>query len=149
MDGFWRDKRIRGLTEDGRTLALYALTCSDRSSEGFYALAAAIGRFDLQWDQERWAAAWRELAAADFAEYDDDAEVVFIVRALKHHPPKGSNRTDGRRGQIPGAVSKVAATQQSPRLFARFLESADKRATEFAHALREHYGLADTKDPFA
>jgi hypothetical protein len=130
--GFWRDPKIRGLSEDGRTLAVYLLTCPERRTEGLYGLPVVLATDELQWTRERLQMAVLELEMCGFARYDLGAQAVFIVRALKFHPPRGPK-------QIVGAVSKVAEVRDSGGLFWAFLEAADRYAPEFAAALRDRY----------
>jgi len=131
---FWQDRKIRTLSEDGRTLAIYLLTCPDRTSEGFYGLPRVLLLDHLGWFPDRLTEALTCLADADFAHYDDDAEVVFVTRALKYNTPRGIK-------SIRGGVSVLDSTHGAPDLFARFLASADRYAPEFAGAIRQRYGI--------
>jgi hypothetical protein len=140
---FWRDKKVRRFGYNAKLLAIYLLTAQERAQEGFYWLPLPHLLGDLNWSLEDFKAALAELVEADFADYDDEAEVVFIARALKYHPPAGP-------AQIKGAVKRVAETQKSPRLFARLLASAEQRAPDFHTALRAHWNLTPStpsRDP--
>lgn len=134
---FWQDRKIRSLTGDGRTLAIYLLTCPDRAAEGFYGLPRVLALDHLCWTSERFLRVLTELASVDFAEYDEDGEVVFIVRALKYQPPTGPK-------SIRGALKALDDVHDAPRLFGRFLESADRYAPEFGTAIRARYGLPES-----
>lgn len=135
---FWQDRKIRSLSPDGRTLALYLLTCPDRSAEGFFTLPAVMPANHLLWQKERLDGAWadigRELGkdGEPFALYDSDAEVVLICKALKYHPPKGIK-------SIRGALKVLDGVHDAPVLFDRFVAAADRYAPEFASAIRERY----------
>lgn len=133
---FWDDDKVRAWPEDARSLALYLLTSEHRNAEGFYRLSMATAADDLQWDVERVKAAMKDVVASGFAEYDDRARVVLVMKALKYQAPK-----PGRPASMQGAVSAVVAVQGSPRLFGLLLEAADKYAPAFGRALRSHYGL--------
>lgn len=132
---FWRDRKIRGLSEDGRMLAIYFLTCEHRTTEGFYNLPRVLVIDDLRWNTGRFDAACMELADVGFARYDTNAEVVFITKGLKYNTPKGVNATKG-------AVTAIDTVQDAPDLFRLFLDAADHYAPAFAEAIRERYGLA-------
>lgn len=130
----WRDTRFRAFTEDGRALALYLLTCPDRTTEGFYSLQRVNLLDDLHWDEGRFYRALVELVDAEFASYDDKAQVAFIAKALKFHPPRGVK-------SIKGAINVLDSTMDAPTLFGRFLDAADRYAPLFAAAIRERYGI--------
>lgn len=136
---FWRDRKIRGLSEDGRMLAIYFLTCEHRTTEGFYNLPRVLVIDDLRWNTGRFDAACMELADVGFARYDTNAEVVFITKGLKYNTPLGVK-------SIKGAVVAVDTVKDAPELFQRFLVSADRYAPRFAEALRAFYNLRETDD---
>ena len=126
---------MRKLSEDGRALAIYLLTCPDRTTEGFYSLPRVLALDHLRWSADRLAAAFIELADCDFARYDHEAEVVFIVKGLKYHPPSSRN-------SIVGAVRIIDTTQDASELFWAFLGAATRYAPAFAEAICAHYGIA-------
>jgi hypothetical protein len=132
---FWDDEKARHWSQDGRHLALYLLTCSRRTAEGFYRLSVAVALDDLHWTRERWDAAIAELIKADFADYDEKARLVFIVKALKYHAPIHGPKS------IKGALNVLEEAKGSPRLFSRFLEAADHYESALAAAIRHQYKL--------
>lgn len=137
---FWQDRKIRSLSPDGRSLALYLLTCPSRAAEGFYGLEAALVGSHLLWQPDRLTGAWASMAdqtgkdGLPFAEYDPFAEVVFINKALKYHPPKGIK-------SIRGALKVLDGVHDAPVLFGRFVAAADRYAPEFAEAIRRRYEM--------
>lgn len=131
---YWRDQKVRAWSHDGRTLAIYLLTCASRSSEGFYALPVPLALDELRWDRERLETAAQELASSDFAHYDLDTEAVFVAKGLKYNAPAGPTR-------IKGAVKLLDRVHGSPELFERFLAAADHYAPSFAAAIRTRYGI--------
>lgn len=134
---FWNSLTVRGWTEDGRTLALYLLTCPNRANEGFYHLPLGLVPDDLMWDHERTRAALAELMASDFVDIDEKARVVLIVKALKY-----TKQISGPPS-LKGALNKLDKVNGSPRLFARFLDGAEKYQPDLAHAIRSHYSLPE------
>ena len=136
-DTFWDDEKVRKWTDDGRYLALYLLTCSRRTGEGFYRLPLVNALDDLGWERGRLDAAMRELCESDFADHDEDARLVLIVKALKHHPPIHG------AASIKGAINVLDKAKGSPRLFSRFLAAADRYEQDFAAAIRHHYDLPE------
>lgn len=136
---FWDDLKVRGLPEDGRTLALYLLTCPEQSTEGFYRLPAVAAARHLQWEPTRVLDAFRELGAVDFARYDEHAEAVLVIKALKYRRPANAN-------VVKAAVQRLDRVQDAPELFARFLRQADKYAPTLADAIRDRYDLEPLHD---
>ncbi len=126
---FWQDRKMRRITEDGRTLAIYLLTCPDRTAEGFYSLPRVLALDHLRWNAGRLDAAFIELADAGFAQYDTAAEVVFVVKGLKYNPPRA-------RTSIKGAVTALDTVQDAPELFRRFLAAANHYAPDLAASIR-------------
>lgn len=125
---------MRALTEDGRTLAIYLLTCPDRTTEGFYSLPRVLAMDQLRWDEHRLGAAFEELSKAAFAQYDTGAEVVLLLKGLKYNTPKA-------RTSIKGAVNAIDTVQDAPELFQAFLSAADRYAPALAEAIRGRYGI--------
>ena len=136
---FWGDRKVRQMGEPAHTLAIYLLTNAERQSEGFYALPVALALDQLKWDRATLELAADELRDLDFALYDLDAEAVFIVKALKFHPPRGPK-------QITAAVRSLGGTD-APYLFWQFLNAADRYAPTFAAAVRARYSIPDKSEP--
>ncbi len=134
---FWDDEKVRGWTEDGRTLGIYLLTCSHRTAEGFYRLPVTVVIDDLKWTPERWDAALAALIEADFCDYDAGARLVLIRKALKYHSPIRGPKS------IKGALNALLNVKGSSRLFGKFLAAADKYEPEFAAGIRHEYDLPE------
>lgn len=133
---FWADRKVHSWSQDARTLALYLLTCPDRTSEGFYSLPLVLILDHLGWASGRFEKAMAELHEAEFAEYSREAEAVFIVRALKYNAPRGPM-------SIRGALKMLDSVDGAPDLFTRFLAAAAKYEPPFAAAIRDRYGLPE------
>lgn len=78
--------------DDTRHVALYLLTCRHRRMEGVYRLPWPYILADLGWTEKRLRAAWDELLAHGFIEYDEHPGVVWIVKALERQPPDNENQ---------------------------------------------------------
>lgn len=130
----WEDAKVRALVEDARVLFVYLLTNRLRISEGFYALPVVLATSQLGWAFQRLHRAADYLTDSDLAVYDLAAEVVLIVKGLKHNPPRGAK-------SISAAVKKLETVQGAPILFDRFLASAEKYAPDFGAAIRVRYDL--------
>jgi hypothetical protein len=134
---FWDDEKVRSWTDDGRTLAIYLLTCSHRTAEGFYRLPATVALDDLKWQRDRWDAAVAELAETDFADYDAGPRLVLVRKGLKYHAPIHGPKS------IKGALNVLDKAKGSPRLFGKFLAAADKYESDFAAGIRHEYDLPE------
>lgn len=99
---FWPKARARGWSDQQITLGLYLLTCKHRNLEGLYVLPKPYIAADLAWPAKRVEETLATLIDAGFAQYDDDAQVVLIPKALKHQSPSTKN-------QITGAIAQLKA----------------------------------------
>lgn len=126
---FWRGDRRRW-SDDQKLLALYLLCCEHRSLEGYYFLPKGYIIADLPgWDMSKVDRLLGALVACGFCSYDEDAQVVFVVKALEHDAPKGPRR-------VTGAVKALRAVPAST-LWPAFLEACATHAPELAEALAE------------
>lgn len=80
---FWQSEDMRSRSEDGRTLALYLLTCEHSSMLGAFRLPLAYACEDLQWPSERVREGFRNLSETVFCTYDDRSQWVVIHRFLQ------------------------------------------------------------------
>jgi hypothetical protein len=115
--------------DDTMLTALYLLTCKHRTTEGIYHLPLQYGATDKRWPLKRFVRAFDKLLADGFVEYDDDAQVLFIVNALKWQQPANPN-------QRKSALKKLRCLPATP-LLSRFGEQAGTLAPEFAQWLDE------------
>lgn len=137
----WAHARRERWTEDERTMALYLLTCDHRTTEGFFWLPKAYIGADLGWDAERLGKAFASLLHQDFIAYDDEAEVLLIVKAMQYQRPDNAN-------QQKAAIKSLKMLPRN-RLWPRFRECAEAFAEAFAEALSqalpEGFGLPEAK----
>jgi hypothetical protein len=117
--------------EDTKLLALYILTCDHRTTEGLFRLPKPYICADLQWLPERLGKPFSKLLANGFIEYDETAQVVLIVKALKWQRPDNPNQQ----------TAAIKALEELPetRLWERFLTVAEEYAKGFAQALRQAF----------
>lgn len=126
---FWAEARRAGWDDQTKNLALYFLTCTHRNLEGLYSLPKAYVAADLGWTSKVVDDTLDTLEADGFVQYDEQAEVVFVVKALKYHAPKSEK-------QIQGAIASLEALPATP-LFMGFQASADTHSEGFAEELRD------------
>jgi hypothetical protein len=116
-------------SEDMRTLAVYMLTCPHRTIEGLFVLPKPYICGDMKWELERLAKPFAELLADGFIDYEEDAQVCFIVKALEYQTPSNGNMDTAAVRRL----KMVPAT----RLDGPFLVSAVHHCQRFAKRLRE------------
>lgn len=98
---FWTSANIRELSEDGRALAIYLLTCPHGTIAGVFRLPDGYASEDLQWSADRVQATLSELLANGFATRCEATKWVWVVKHLEWNPPENPNQKK--------AASKVAA----------------------------------------
>lgn len=84
-------------TEDQLHLALYLLTCEHRKFEGIYRLPLAYACEDLSWPRAKVRSNLQQLEDAGFARYDDVAQIVWVVKALKRQKPNANQAKSAAR----------------------------------------------------
>lgn len=89
---FWTSGTIQRLTDDGKMLALYLLSCPHNNIIGAFRLPTAYACDDLGWDGERFRNAFRTLEQAGFAIFCRQSKWVCIVKFLDWNPPENPNQ---------------------------------------------------------
>lgn len=117
--------------DDMRLVAVYLMTCRHRVMEGLYRLPPAYGPADMGWKPQRFERAFRALVADGFIEYDQAAQVVWLVNALDWQAPANPN-------QARAAVKALAEVPGSP-LRDRFIAKAVTVSERFAKELAERF----------
>lgn len=126
---FWRGDR-RQWADDQKLLALYLLSCEHRSLEGYYFLPKGYIIADLPgWEMPKVDQHFGALIACGFCCYDENAQVVFVIKALEHDAPKGDRR-------VRGAVNALRAVPAST-LWPAFLAACATHAPDLSKALAE------------
>lgn len=90
----WGDERFRSLSRpqpNAQTLFTYLLTGPHNLGPGCFEAGEYGLAEKLRWPIEGFRAAFVELEAADMVRADWDAQVVWIVKAIKHDPPANPN----------------------------------------------------------
>ena len=80
---FWTSDDARALSEDGRALALYLMTCPHGNMLGCFRLPNAYASDDMQWGSERVSEAFAELYRKGFAYRCERSHWVVIFKHLK------------------------------------------------------------------
>lgn len=132
---FWKDPQVRSWLKAGEhltvTSALYLLTCDHKNSEGLYWLPMEYVSTDLALEADQVGECMARLMDKGFMEYDRDAEVVFLPKALKYHEPKARN-------QIKGAITALEGVPETY-LFGHFVTAAESLAPTLAKEIRKAF----------
>ena len=119
---FWTDVTVAAWSDPQKLLALYLLTCPHRNLQGLYRLSIRYAADDLGWSEARTKRVLEELIADGFAEYDWEAKVVLLPKALRYYQP-----TTDR--QLQGAIQTLAKVPATP-LKDRFADLARQHGAD-------------------
>lgn len=87
----WRDDDFRGLTELGKLLFFYLLTCPHGHLAGIFVLPIGYAMEDLGWEPAEIREAWLEIENNAMIQYDDRAKVLLLPNFLKYNPFENKN----------------------------------------------------------
>lgn len=118
--------------DDTRMMAFYVLTNPHRATEGLYRLPMGYIREDLKWADKKIRPALTTLIADEFIQYDEQAGVVLIVKALKWQPPKNPNTAN--------KAASVLETVPETKLDTKFGELAQQHSEQLWKVLQERFG---------
>jgi hypothetical protein len=89
---FWSSATTAGMTDDGKLLALYLMTCSHSTIAGVFRLPDGYVSEDLVWPIERVQQSFSELLSKGFANRCETTKWVWIVKHLEWNPPENPNQ---------------------------------------------------------
>lgn len=98
----WESADFRALSEDGRTLVLYLLTCPHGTIAGTFRVPDGYACEDLQWSAERVAEGFRDLSAKGFATRCEITKWVWVTKFLEWNPPENPNQKTAARKVVAG-----------------------------------------------
>lgn len=87
----WRDDDFRSLSESGKLLFFYLLTCPHGHLSGIFFLPIGYAMEDLGWDDQEIREAWNEIERNEMIEYDARANVLLLPNFLKYNPFENRN----------------------------------------------------------
>jgi hypothetical protein len=99
---FWESDDIRALSDDGRIMALYLMTCPHGTIAGVFRLPDGYACEDLQWLPARVGKALAELLAKGFANRCGTTKWVWVRKHLEWNPPENPNQ---RKSAVKMALS--------------------------------------------
>lgn len=112
---FWSSDDVRSLTDDGKLLALYLLTCEHTTLVGVLRLPDGYATEDLGWTSERVSQGFGELFRNGFANRCETTKWVWIRKFLQWNGPENPNQWKAARkivSQIPPRCSWLVEFQQ-------------------------------------
>lgn len=136
---FWTDPQVEAWSDDAKLLALYLLTCPQRTTEGLFSFRKAYAQADLGWDTERFDKGFTELLEAGFIKFDPDARVLLIMNALRYQAPENEN-------QAKHAVKNLLSLPETP-LTCTFRNLVETHSEHLAKQLPKGFGKGMAKEP--
>ncbi len=88
----WESPTFRALTDDGRMLALYLMTCPHSTMAGVFRLPDGYVAEDVGWSPDRIRAAFGDLAQHGFAKRCSVTRWVWVVKHLEWNPLENPNQ---------------------------------------------------------
>lgn len=91
----WSDVEFKSLSDDGKLLFIYILTCNHRNIIGLYHLPIPYGSYDMSWKEERFSKGLHELLSKGLINYNFNNNIVLIPNYLKYNPLENQNQVKG------------------------------------------------------
>lgn len=88
---FWMSESVKQLSDDGKMLALYLLTCPHGNMLGCFRIPDGYVSDDLNWPIERVSKGFRELSERGFSERCEQSKWVLIFNFLEYNPFENPN----------------------------------------------------------
>ena len=88
----WTSATVREMSEDGRTLALYLLTCSHGTIAGVFRIPDGYASDDLQWGSERVSEGFAELKRKGFATRCETTKWAWVIKHFEWNPLENPNQ---------------------------------------------------------
>lgn len=88
----WESTDFRSLSEDGRALVMYLLTCQHGTIAGVFRVPDGYACEDLQWTAERVSEGFSDLHAKGFATRCDASKWVWVRKFMEWNPPENPNQ---------------------------------------------------------
>jgi len=89
---FWSSSTTSNLSDDGKLLALYLMTCSHATIAGVFRLPDGYVAEDLSWDQKRVSQGFSELLSKGFANRCATTKWVWVCKHLEWNKPENPNQ---------------------------------------------------------
>lgn len=90
--GFWHSRKVKKLSEGGRFLLLYLLSCPHGNMTGCFVLPVGYVSSDLGWTSDRVESAFADLGENGLAERDGETSLIRICGWWGHNPIDNGNQ---------------------------------------------------------
>lgn len=98
--GIWDKARFRSISDDGRLLFFYIITCKHNNMAGMFILRPGYACEDMDWSRERFDKGLGELLQAGLIKHDPTTRIVFDPHQLEKFPPQNPNQAISLMSQI-------------------------------------------------
>lgn len=88
----WESADFRSMSEDGRALVMYLLTCPHGTIAGVFRIPDGYACEDLQWTPERVAEAFKVTLDKGFANRCESTKWVWVTKFLEWNQPENPNQ---------------------------------------------------------
>lgn len=133
----WSDDKFRRLSDDGKMLFVYLVTCPHCRIGGIYLLDKLYAMADLGWSEKRLEKAFPELTISGMALYDEENRVILLPNFLKYDKAENPN-------QVKAIISNLESLPYSL-LTDKFLGLLEQLTKPFAKPFIEQFRKRFTK----
>jgi hypothetical protein len=126
----WESADFRALSEDGRALVLYLLTCTHGTIAGVFRLPDGYACEDLQWSSERVAEGFSNVSSMGFADRCETTKWVWVRKFLEWNPPENPNQRKAAKKIALGVPDQSAWKQAFMRVCGPLLDLQTPSSTE-------------------
>lgn len=140
---FWASQDIRDLTDDGRLLALYLMTCVHGHLAGVFFIPFGYVCEDMQWGSERVAKGFSELSAKGFATHCARTNWAWVCKYLAWNYPENPNQVKAARKMASNLPERCAFRAEFMRYLDAFLGPAPVMTRTLPQTLAEPFRTQD------
>jgi hypothetical protein len=94
---FWGSPTITAMSDDGKLMALYLMTCPHNTIAGVFRLPDGYVEEDMKWGLDRVSRGFAELFRNGFANRCETTKWVWIAKHLDWNPPENPNQRKAAR----------------------------------------------------
>jgi hypothetical protein len=91
----WGRKPFKDLSDGGKLMIFYFLTCRHQNSAGCYQVPDGYVTSDLRWTQEQYDTFRTEVEQAGWIAYDVETQEVYVIDWFKENPITNDKHREG------------------------------------------------------
>jgi hypothetical protein len=118
---FWSSQNIQDLSDDGKVLALYLMTCQHNTISGVFRLPDGYAAEDLKWSSERVSKGFTELLANGFANRCETTKWVWVIKHFEWNAPENPNQVKAAKKCAQSIPDECAWKPEFMRLWGEYL----------------------------